>query len=286
MFVSLQHSTEPLKNYLLTSIEIVAACLALTFVVFTILILVKLVIEPLHMLVFKKPLYIHYYPFPRKLSENQKAVLQREFTFYLRLSDKRKKYFEHRVSTFLNRYQFIGNDISVDDDAILMIVAGTYVMLTFGMRQYLTPVFNKIIIYPEVYYSSIKQQYHKGEFNPHMKVVVFSWQDFLSGHQITNNNINLGLHEFTHALHIGAKKRQYSSDVIFIDQFNAILEYLQDAEFRRKVLDDNYFRDYAFENQFEFLAVLLEHFFETPEEFNRIYPELFNHVKLMINFQS
>ena len=270
----------------MTNIEIFMYSLAVIFVVLTFIILLKLVVEPLHIFIFKKPLYIHYYPFARKLNAHQQAILRREFTFYNKLSEKRKQYFEHRVNTFLSKYKFIGNDISVVNDEVKMIVSGTYVMLTFGMREYLTPVFDKIIIYPNIYYSTVNENYHKGEFNPHMKAIVFSWEDFLSGHQISNNNINLGLHEFTHALHIGAKKRQYSSDVIFIDQFNAILEFLQDSEFRQKMLSDNYFRDYAFENQFEFLAVLLEHFFETPEEFSRIYPELFNHVKLMINFQN
>lgn len=260
--------------------------LALIFVVLTLLLLVKLIAEPLFVLVFKKPLYVHYYPFPRKITEIQKSILRKEFHFYRNLSTKRKTYFEHRVSAFLAKYQFVGSDVGADKDEVKMIVAGTYVMLTFGMRQYLTSVFDKIIIYPTVYYSTVNEAYHKGEFNPKMKAIVFSWTDFLSGHQITNNNINLGLHEFTHALHISSKKRNYSSDVIFVDEFNAILEYLQDADFRQKMVNDNYFRDYAYENQFEFLAVLLEHFFETPEEFKRFYPELFEHVRRMINFTN
>lgn len=268
------------------TIEFIAAFLALIFVVLSILLVVKLIAEPLHIFVFKKPLYVHYYPFPKKIDELQKTILRREFHFYNRLSEKRKKYFEHRISAFLSRYQFIGNGISVDNDDVKTIVAGTYVMLSFGMRQYLTSTFDKIIIYPSIYYSTVNEQYHKGEFNPNMKAIVFSWDDFLTGHQITNNNINLGLHEFTHALHFGAKKKQYSSDIIFIDEFNAILHYLEDAEFRQKILNDNYFREYAFANQYEFLAVLLEHFFETPLEFNKTYPELFQHVKRMINFQS
>lgn len=260
--------------------------LGIIFIVLTILILFKLVIEPIYMIIFKKPIYIHYYPFPNKLTSVQQSILRKEFAFYSRLTEKRKIYFEHRVATFLSRYQFFGKGMSVENDELKMIVAGTYIMLTFGMRQYLTSVFNKIIIYPNVYYSTVNEEYHKGEFNPKLKTVVFSWDDFLSGHQITNNNINLGLHEFTHALHIGSRKRFYSSDVIFIDEFNAILDYLQDADFRQKMLNDNYFRNYAYENQFEFLAVLLEHFFETPEDFKRFYPELFEHVRRMINFQN
>lgn len=267
-------------------VEFIAAFLALIFVILSVLIVLKLVAEPLHILIFKRPLYIHFYIFPKKLSALQQTILKKEFAFYNRLSEKRKRYFDHRVKTFLSRYQFVGNDISTNTDEVKMIVAGTYVMLSFGIRNYLTPTFNKIILHPDIYYSTINNEYHKGEFNPHMKAVVFSWPDLLSGHQITNNNINLGLHEFTHALHFAAKKRQYSSDIIFIDEFNAILEYLENADFRQKMVDDNYFRDYAFTNQFEFLAVLLEHFFETPEEFNRMYPELFTHVKRMINFQN
>jgi len=263
-----------------------ALVLALIFVVLFILLLFKIVAEPFHILVFKKPIYVHYYPFPKKLDAGQQAILRKEFAFYNRLSDKRKQFFEHRVSTFIQRYQFIGNDISVENDEVKMIIAGTYVMLSFGMRQYLTTTFNKIIVYPNIYFSTVNEEYHKGEFNPKLKAIVFSWADFLSGHQITNNNINLGLHEFTHALHFRAKKRHYSSDVIFIDEFNAILDYLQDKDFRQKMIADSYFREYAFENQYEFLAVLLEHFFETPEEFNRRYPELFKHVKRMINFQN
>lgn len=270
----------------MNKLELLAGFLAFTFVVLTALILFQLVAEPLHILFFKKPIYVHYYPFPRKLNAAQQAVLQREFNFYGRLSEKRKKYFEHRVSTFLSRYQFIGNKISVKNDEVQMIVAGTYVMLSFGMRQYLTTTFDKIIIYPNIYFSTVNKEYHKGEFNPNMKAIVFSWNDFLSGHQITNNNINLGLHEFTHALHFGAKKRQYSSDVIFIDEFNAILTYLENQSFRQKMMTDQYFRDYAFQNEFEFLAVLLEHFFETPKEFQQRYPELFHHVRRMINFQN
>lgn len=270
----------------MTSIELITGFLVLIFVVLTVLILFKLVAEPVHILFFKKPVYVHYYPFPKKLKPAQRAILQREFHFYTRLSDKRKTYFEHRVRNFLSRYQFLGNNISVDNDEIQIIVAGTYVMLSFGMRQYLTTTFDKIIIYSNIYFSTVNNDYHKGEFNPKLKAVVFSWTDFLSGHQITNNNINLGLHEFTHALHFGAKKRQYSSDLIFIDEFNAILTHLQDEQFLQKMIADGYFREYAFENQYEFLAVVLEHFFETPQDFSRIYPELFSHVKRMINFKN
>ena len=47
-----------------------------------------------------------------------------------------------------------------------------------------------------------------------------------------------------------------------------------------------YFRSYAYVNQFEFLSVILEHFFETPYEFKVNHPQLFDHVATMINFDE
>ena len=71
-------------------------------------------------------------------------------------------------------------------------------MLTFGMRHYLINLFKAIIIYPNAYFSNTNQEFHKGEFNPIMKAIAFSWEDFILGHQTANDNINLGLHEFAH----------------------------------------------------------------------------------------
>ncbi|TCI91489.1 zinc-dependent peptidase [Tenacibaculum sp. M341] len=109
-------------------------------------------------------------------------------------------FFEHRVAKFIRTYDFIPrNNIEITPE-MKVLIASSYVKLTFGMRWYLTKTFNKIIIYPEAYYSLITQQYHKGEFNPALKAIIFSWEDFLIGDIIQNDNINLGIHEFTHAM--------------------------------------------------------------------------------------
>jgi Mlc titration factor MtfA (ptsG expression regulator) len=158
-------------------------------------------------------------------------------------------------------------------------------MLTFGMRNYLLESFENIIIYPGVYYSILNQNYHKGEYNPRMKTIVFSWEDFLSGHQ-TKDNINLGLHEFTHVLHFNSRRSADPNAVIFFDEFTEIEKYFDDENLRNQLQQKQYFREYAYTNKFEFLAVILEHFFETPEIFKREFPELFGRVKTMINFKN
>lgn len=241
------------------------------------------IVEPAYVLIFNKPLYLYFYPFPKKLNPEQKFILDKEFPFYRNLSHKKKIYFEHRVKSFLNKYPLVGNDIAVTPE-MMIIVAGTYVVLTFGMRRFLIDRFDKIILYPTAYFSTINDGYHKGEFNPRMKAVVFSWEDFLLGHKTSNDNVNLGFHEFAHVLHFHALKSNDPSAIIFYDEFKAISKYYKDEKMFAELISKEYFRAYAYENQFEFLAVVLEHFFESPEIFQKEFPELYERVRRMINF--
>jgi Mlc titration factor MtfA (ptsG expression regulator) len=244
------------------------------------------IIEPAYMMVFNKPLYLYFYLFPKKLSSNQKQILVNEFPFYKKLTNRRKIYFEHRVKEFINHYQFIGKEELSITNEMKIIIAGTYTMLTFGMRDYLIDLFKAIIIYPSAYFSNANQRYHKGEFNPMMKVVAFSWEDFVLGHKTSNDNVNLGLHEFSHVLHIHSLKSNDPSAIIFFDEFNKVVAYFNDENLNKKLHEKGYFRQYAFENQFEFLAVVLEHFFETPHIFKSKHPELYQYVSSMINFDE
>ena len=246
----------------------------------------NIIIEPLYVFIFNKPLYVHCYPFPRKLTQSQRYILEQEFIFYRKLSDKRKRFFEHRMASFINKYQFIGKDDLVITDQILVLVSATSVMLTFGMRFYLIDVFDKIIIYPKPYFSTVNQEYQKGEFNPRMKALVFSWEDFQQGFQFEKDNLNLGLHEFAHALHFHGLKCNDQSSIVFSDTYVKIKEYLVQPNILNHLVASNYFRIYAYTNQMEFLAVVLEHFFETPQIFKKEFPELFEKVRLMINYND
>ncbi|QYJ67163.1 zinc-dependent peptidase [Flavobacterium litorale] len=253
------------------------------FVVF----LFTLIIEPTYILLFNRPVYVHFYPVKHELDANDKRVLRNNFTFYKRLSEKRKTYFEHRVATFINKYTFMGrNELDVTREMQLKIAA-TAIMLTFGMRRYLHSTFRVIIIYPDAFLSRTGN-YHKGEFNPLAGAVVFSWKHFEEGLYHDNDNINLGLHEFAHVLHLDAKRRRRigSSLVIFSDTLDKIWHYIQHPENREALLESNYLRSYAYTNRFEFTAVLLEHFFETPHELRQHFPKLYVYVRSMINYRE
>lgn len=248
--------------------------------------LYNVVIEPAYAFLFRKPIYVHFYLFPNKLSIAQLQILKSEFEFYKKLNPKQKKYFEHRVATFIKTFSFYGKEGLLVTEQMKVLIASTSIMLTFGMRNYLFSIIDKIIIYPDVYYSRINDNYHKGEFNPRMKAIVFSWKHFMKGYEISNDNLNLGLHEFSHVLDFQGKLNSDTSATIFAVTHEEIMQQIKRPSNYKRLIESNYFRIYAYTNEFEFIAVILEHFFETPLQFKREFPELYEKVKVMINFSE
>jgi len=222
----------------------------------------------------------------RELNEFHRGLLVRYSTFYKRLSISDKKRFEHRVRRFIENHNFIGREGVVITPRMKLLISSTAVMLTFGMRRYLFSEFDNIIIYPKDYMSNITKRQHKGETNPRLRTIVFSWDDFMEGVKIEHDNLNLGLHELTHAMHLSFLKHKSFTAIVFLDHFSTLLEKLKDRKLQRKIVNSGYLRQYGFRNEYEFLAVLVEHFFETPQEFNKKLPEIYNMVRQMLNLDT
>lgn len=234
---------------------------------------------------YKKPYYVHRYLFKKKLPKNQMDILKREVVFYHRLTNKEQQYFEHRVATFISAKNFYGRKDFEITDEVKVLVASTAVMLTFGFREYLIELLTNIVVYPSEFYSKINDDFHKGEFNPQFQTLVLSWQHFKEGFDIRNDKVNLGIHEFTHAIHLDSLLSETTSAVVFNDGYEELLGLLsQDEGLRKELIASRYFRDYAYTNQYEFLAVIFETFFEMPMELKDQFPHVYGKTKQMLNF--
>ena len=242
-------------------------------------------LEMAYVMKYKKPLYFHFHPFLKKLTDQQISILQNKFPFYKKLTEKQQKYFQHRVASFIIDKEFIGrNSIKITEE-MKVLISATAVMLTFGFRDFFIGLINKIVIYPNEFYSLIKKEQHKGEFNPKLKALVLSWEDFKLGYEISNDRLNLGIHEFAHAIHLNSIKERDVSSTIFGDSFKELVELLSRNEtLKNDLITSSYFRDYAYTNQYEFMAVIIEAFIETPKEFKSHFPEIYNKTKQMLNF--
>ena len=234
----------------------------------------------------KRPLFVHFYLIIKTLNEEQTNILDQEFTFYNRLNEQQKAYFRHRVARFIKEKEFIGRAGFIITKEVEVLVSATAIMLTFGFRNYIVKSISKILVYPTQYYSELNKVDHKGEFNANLKTLVLSWDNFLDGYKIEDDKLNLGIHEFAHAIHFNSMYQEDINSVIFIDAFNEIRAMLREDEpMKKKLVTSKYIRSYAFTNHFEFLAVIIETFIETPKVFESEFPEIYNKIKQMLNFK-
>ena len=203
-----------------------------------------------------------------------KDILQQYFRYYQALSPANKAKFEKKVCNFLYSKRFIPRNIDELTIEAKVLIAASAVQLTFGLPNIYLQHFDKILVYPNEYYSSITKQYHKGEVNPRFGIIVLSWKNFVEGYIKPSDSLNLGLHEMAHALRLEnlIRNEEYAFlDQQLVDRFD---EYARDI-CRNFVPFSNLFRPYACRNEHEFFSVAIENFFERPALFQKQIPELY-----------
>lgn len=235
--------------------------------------------------IYGKPMVVYNHFHLRNLYEQDIRVLYHHSPFYNQLGAYKKRIFKHRLRAFVESKEFIGLDGFEVSRDVKVTVSSIAIMLSFGMRNYLIESVEKIIIYPGPYFSSLNQSYHLGEYNPFLKTIVLSWPDFVSGIGNGGDNKNLGVHEFAHALYFGSMQSDDNSSLVFCQGIKRIDQLLKRNDFQKKLLRSRYLRDYAYTNKFEFFAVCLEHFIESPQAFHEEFSALYIIIKKMMNFE-
>lgn len=219
--------------------------------------------------------YVRLVAVMKPLTHERKTILGKYFFYYNKLSEKNKRKFEHRVNQFLHSKKFVGRGIEVTEEMKVLISASA-VKITFGLPMLYLSNFWKIAIYPDAYYSGLNRRYHYGEVNPRMGTILLSWKNFVDGYLDHNDNRNLGIHEMAHALHFENKIR--NNEYNFLDPYlMQKWDNLAAIELENVKNNSNHFlRPYASTNEFEFFAVSMEHFFESPHEYREKLPQLYD----------
>ncbi|PQJ14322.1 hypothetical protein BST93_12450 [Nonlabens tegetincola] len=210
----------------------------------------------------------------KKLPLSRKRILE-NYPFYKRLSSKYQKQFEHRVAHFISQKNFKNRYGESVTDEQFVLPACVACELTFGRRQYTYGMLDTLLFFPEPFTSPTNNALHKGEYNPSARVLAMSWPDFLHGMADSNDNLHLGLHEFCHVLHFESEHSTNVDAQRFHKQHQLILRRLMDPEVKKRLDNTAFFREYAFTNQYEFMAVLTEYFIESPKQFKSNFPILF-----------
>ena len=227
-----------------------------------------------------KPLPPHFEFFPKKMPNIYRQILLRNDIFYRKLSRKEQKTYRSRIMKFLSYKEFEGREGAVVTNEVKLMIASAAIKITFGLRQFEFDTFHTIVVYKDEFYSKVSQAYVKGETNA-AGIIVFSIEDLKFGNSDPHDSINLGYHEFAHALFIEYLMDPYDSE--FKEYYRKWLVYIDNNDKLEEVREKKIFRDYASINAMEFFAVALENFFENPLHFREELPQLYHFMTKMLN---
>ena len=214
-------------------------------------------------------------PTPDKLH----AFLLKQFHYYKLLEEPEQQKFRDRFQVLLKNKWFIAKDGLELHDVMILFICASMVQITFGLKTFEFPRFNKIALFPDIFYSRMIERDVKGLTVYHSGLVILSWPDAYDGHTNPNDKINLILHELAHALYLdyfGNRRMLYGFDEW---QERANIEF----ESMARNNQHPFLRKYASTNIHEFWAVCIEHFFEAPTEFRKQLPELYRAMSKILN---
>ncbi len=201
-----------------------------------------------------------------------------------KFDSQQKRLFLKRFAWFKSKKRFVFYGDVPNQEELMAYIAASAVLLTMGMKryQYYRSV-SRIIVYPSKYYSRIHQRHHLGEYNPRLKTLVFSADTLKEGFRIPNDRINLGIHEFSHALCYEMKQNGNWRTKRFLFGLKKLKDFLADTAQVERLSREAFFRNYGYENVYEFFAILTECFVESPKEFQTNYPNLYKTLQIMYN---
>ncbi len=192
-----------------------------------------------------------------------------------------KQLFQNRVELFIDKKSITGRQNFIVTPEVAVLLASSAVQLTLGLETWDLDYFNQILIYPSEYKNPQTGNMHKGETNMG-GFMCFSWQDFMKGNQKPDDKINLGLHEFGHALRFSGVNGN-ETDYFFENYFKRWLACAAREYTKMRKGYSSIFRKYGAVNINEFFSVVIETFFEKPSEFKNYFPELYMHTSILLN---
>lgn len=206
-------------------------------------------------------------------------ILVKHLEYYRKLDEHSKVKFLFRCLVLIKHKKFIGKENFDITEEVKTLIVASMVQLTFGLRDFVLPDFHTFIIYPGTYKSPLTGILHRGETS--MKgYVVLSWQHFIEGYENSEDRINLGLHELSHALDLSRIVR--SADPDFYEYFNKFQAASGNVFNDVNEMDHHFLRKYAGTDEREFFSVCVEHFFEDPKGFKTYLPQLYQHLTMLL----
>jgi MtfA peptidase len=226
-----------------------------------------------------------------KFPEPWRETLAKKVFFYTNLNEADRSLFEKRVQRFLATKNIEGIDTEIDD-SIRVMVASSAIIPTFAFPEYNYPDVRNVLIYP----NSFDEQFQTRRYEGHREyitgmvgnrfqngTVILSKPDLVAAFDGLPHSSNVGVHEFVHLL----DKEDGVIDGIpeLLMKHEYVGPWLSEIknEMRKIEMGKSDINPYALTNNAEFLAVVSEYFFDSPEKFQQRHPELYQFLSAIFN---
>lgn len=206
-----------------------------------------------------------------------RQLLLEKIPYFRLLNDREQRIFVSRLRYIRKKKSFVGRGVELTEE-MEVVVSASLVQLTFGLKEFDLEKFDDIHITPAKFYSGIIGAEVKGLTLGQGRILL-SWADFEKGYLVEDDKINLGLHEWAHALRLDYYV-QLELDSFF-DQWH--VSALHQLQLMHLDEHEDLLRDYASTNIEEFWACAVETFFEAPLEFRELIPDLYHKMCLVLN---
>lgn len=222
-------------------------------------------------------------PFPNEW----RRILREKVEFYNRLSGSKKSEFENRVHIFLLNVKITGVDTTVTHEDRILVASGAVIPI-FGFEKWNYANLQEVEIYPDKFRIPKTDKMASGliGWGAMEGKMMLSRKAMQHGFYDQNDQKNVAIHEFIHIL----DKQDGKMDGMLKQVMNEvdILPWLQIINMKMHEIrnSESSVRDYGATNEAEFLAVVSEFFFESPEKMKTEHPALYNALDSFYNPQT
>ena len=212
-------------------------------------------------------------PFP----EEWEVILEQKMDYYRHLKEPESGRFRKQIQLFLAEHRVVGVDTEIDD-TVRVLAAASAVIPVFRFPDWEYATVSDVLVYP----TAFNEDFETGSGGILGMVggdlggaVLLSKRDLVEGFKKSNDNRNVGVHEFAHKVDQGDGCIDgipaALADKPVLKRWKAIMA----EEMARMDAGRSDINPYGLTNEAEFFAVVSEYFFENAASMEKKHPKLY-----------
>ncbi len=249
-----------------------------------IFIISSMIIAIVYFLIIKK-ITLKKETLSKPFSKKWRRFLTNNIEFYQNLNAKQRILFEQRIQYFLATKKISAVSTEIDDEIRLMVAASAIIPM-FAFPDYNYPNLQEVLVYPNGFNEHFETDKDTNIIgmvgNQFMNgTMILSKPDLIRSYNLKNQKNNVGIHEFIHLIDKNDGAIDGVPDILIKNSYVTPWLKLVREEMIKIEKGKSDISPYALTNNAEFLAVVSEYFFDTPEKFKKEHPKLYEYLTLI-----